>query len=49
MIWLVEWGLKNHRAARATHTLVQFFDVVCQMTMWNFQIERFDDNVDTQQ
>ena len=32
MIWLVEWE-KNHRAARA---LVQFFDVVCQMTAWNF-------------
>ena len=29
---------KNNRAARAARTVVQFFDVVCQMTAWNFQI-----------
>ena len=39
---------KNNRAARAARTLIQFFDVVCQMT-WNFQIKGFNDNVNTQQ
>ena len=29
---------KNNRAARAARTLVQFFDVVYQMTVWNFPI-----------
>ena len=33
--WLIGWMKKNNCAAR---TLVQFFDVVCQMKMWNFQI-----------
>ena len=32
---LIGWIRKNSRAVR---TLVQFFDVVCQMTTWNFQI-----------
>ena len=36
MIWLVEWG-KNNRAARAARFLVQFFDVVCQITTWKFK------------
>ena len=35
---LVGWTSKNNRAARAARTLVQFFDVVCQMTTWKFQI-----------
>ena len=34
---------KNSRAARAARTLIQFFDVVCQMTTWNFQILGFKD------
>ena len=29
---------ENNRAARAARTLIQFFDVVCQMTARNFQI-----------
>ena len=33
--WLNE---ENNRAARAARTLAEFFDVVCQMTTWNFQI-----------
>ena len=37
MIWLVECG-KNNRAARAARTLVEFSEVVCQTTTWNFQI-----------
>ena len=40
---------KNNRAARATRSLVQFFDVVYQLTTWNFQIEGFDDNVNSEQ
>ena len=40
---------KNNRAARAARTVEQFFDVVCQMSAWNFQIESFNDNVNTQQ
>ena len=28
-------------------TLVEFFDVVCQMTRWNFQFYSFGDNVNT--
>ena len=38
----------NNRVARAARNL-QLFDVVCQMTTWNFQIEGFNDNVNTQQ
>ena len=40
---------KNDRAARAARTLVEFFDVVCQMTTWNFEVKGFSDNVNTQQ
>ena len=40
---------KDSRATRAARTLVQFFDVVCQMTTGNFQIEGFNDNVNAQQ
>ena len=43
--WLNE---ENNRAARAARTLVQFFDVVCQMSMWNFNIWAFNYNVKTQ-
>ena len=46
---LIGWTRKNNRAARAARSLVQFFDVVCQMTTWNFHIEGFNDNVNTQQ
>ena len=35
---LIGWIRKNNRAARAARFLVQFFDVVCQTTSWNFQI-----------
>ena len=45
---LIGWVRKNNRAARAARTLVQFFDVVCQMTTWDFQ-KGLNDNVDTQQ
>ena len=38
---------KNNRAARAARTLVQVFDVVCQMTTRNFQLKGFNDNVNT--
>ena len=31
-------------AARAARTLVEFFDVVCQITTSNFQILSFNDN-----
>ena len=37
------WMRKNNRAARAARaarTFAQFFDVVCQMTTWNFQIKK---------
>ena len=44
--WLNE---ENNRAARAARTLIQFFDVVGQMTTWNFQIYGFNDNVNRQQ
>ena len=44
---LIGWMRKNNRAARAARTLVQFFDVVCQPKTWNFQIEGFNDNVNT--
>ena len=39
----------NKRAARAARTLVQLFDVVCQMTTWNFQIQGLNDKANTQQ
>jgi len=35
---LIGWMVTNNRAARVARTLVQFVDVVCQMTMRNFQI-----------
>ena len=35
---LIGWTKKNNRAARVARTLEQFFDVVCQMTAWNFQM-----------
>ena len=37
-IYLIGWMRKDNRAARAARTLVQFFDVVCQMTTWDLQI-----------
>ena len=40
---------KNNRAARAAHFLVQFFDVVCQTTTWNFHIWASDGNASPQQ
>ena len=40
---LITWMRKNNRAARAARTEVQFFDVVCQMPTWNFQISGFND------
>ena len=33
---LIGWMRKNNRVARAARTAVEFFDVVCQMTTWNF-------------
>ena len=30
---------KNTRAARAVLTFVQHFDIVCQMTTWNFKFK----------
>ena len=38
---LIGWMRKNNRAARAARTLVQFLDVVCQMTRWKFPNLRF--------
>ena len=35
---LIGWMRENKRAARAARFLVEFFDVVCQMTSWNFHI-----------
>ena len=32
--YLISWVRKTNRAARATRSLVQFFDVVCQATFW---------------
>ena len=46
---LIGWMKKNNRAARAARTLVEFFDVVCQMTTRNFLIYSFNDDVNTQQ
>ena len=31
---LIGWMRKNKRAERAARVLVQFFDIVCQMTTW---------------
>ena len=45
---LIGWIRKNNRAARAARSLIQFFDVVCQMTKRNFQIYSFHDNVNAQ-
>ena len=39
---------ENNRAARAARTLVEFFDVVCHITTWHFQIHGFNDNVKTE-
>ena len=36
---LVDW--LNEKKKRATRFLVEFFDVVCQMTSWNFQYLKF--------
>ena len=41
---LIGWMRKNNRAARAARTLAKFFDVICQMTTWNFQLWGFNDN-----
>ena len=46
---LIGWTRKNNRAARAARTLAEFFDVISQMTTWNFQIQGFNENVNTQQ
>ena len=35
---LIGWMKKNNRAARAARFLVQFFDAVCQITTWIFNI-----------
>ena len=35
---LIGWMRKNNHAARAARFLVQYFDVVCQTTTWNFRI-----------
>ena len=35
--WSVKWE-KNNLAAPAARSLVELFDVVCQMKRWNFQI-----------
>ena len=40
---------KNNRAARAARSLVAFFDEVYQTTTRNFQIQGFNDNVNTRQ
>ena len=42
--WLVEKGRKSNRAARAARFLVQFFDVLCQMTTRKLAICGSDDN-----
>ena len=46
---LIGWMRKNNRAVRAARSLAQFFDVVCQTTMRNFDIWGSDDNVSSQQ
>ena len=35
---LIGWMRKNNRATRVARTLVEFSDVVCQTTTWNFEI-----------
>lgn len=35
---MIGWITKNSRNARGWRSLVQFFDVVCHTTMWNFHI-----------
>ena len=40
---------QKKRATRAGRILEQFFDVVCQMTTWNFHIWASDDNASPQQ
>ena len=35
---LIGWVRECNRAARAARTLIQLFDVFCQMPTWNFQI-----------
>ena len=42
---MIGWMGKNNRAARAARSLVQFFDMVCQTTTWNFPIRGSDDNM----
>ena len=37
---MIGWMGKNNRAARAARILVQFLDVACQKTTWNFQMQR---------
>ena len=41
--------MKNYYVACAAGTSVQFFDVVYEMKMWNFQIYCFNNNKNTQQ
>ena len=43
----IGWLKKNNRAARAARFLLQFFDVVYQMT-WNFLFSSFEDNASPQ-
>ena len=38
LIAWIRWIRKNNRAARPARTLVQFFDVVCQMTISKFKV-----------
>ena len=41
---MISLMMENNRAARAARTLVEFFDVVCKTTRWNFQISGFNNN-----
>ena len=41
---MISLMMENNRAARAARTLVEFFDVVCVTTRWNFQIYAFNNN-----
>ena len=34
---LIGWMRKNNNTARAARTLIDYFDVVCQIATWNFQ------------
>ena len=38
---MIGWTRKNNRAARAARSLVQFSDVVCQMTTWTHNRKSF--------